>query len=236
MALLVRLIWRFDYALNFDFIDNRGRALRILTDGDPEYWTSINETNNNGFQCDVEHDDGVSMRVSMDRNNVSGYLVWRRGRKLEDCLRDELFVKSNRVVNDLLKAFEIDDFVRGGIRFLYAENANSTSRALNSNAFVWKGAVEETLGPIDDFALTAEGKSADELNYRLSLGPLRRKNLDNLVGEEATEEEWELFAKYSTLVDLDLYELKFNSMAGLYRWSQTKLEKALILNKSVRAY
>jgi hypothetical protein len=238
MAKIIKLIWRLDYPVSYAYIDGRGRALKAISETVADFWDKSGDGALH-MSFAARHTTEDTLRtLSLDPTCLNGTFEWRCGTELSSVLRSEQFRAVDRIARELLKTAEIRKVVRAGVRFFclerYADGrGNAYDRTLSLLHEPLRTNAGATLGPITDLAITLEGTAEDKVSYRAVHGPYERKNVDLVLEAKPTEDQYKLLEVSDLFFDIDLFENNFSfEEHSLFRWTSTKLEKALAFIKS----
>jgi hypothetical protein len=238
MARIVKLIWRLDYESSYAFLNQQGEALRILNTTIEGFWDNVGVGALPSSFIGHRKRDRCAHFLSLEITSMNGAIEWLGGNDLDKALGTEAFRAIDRITAELLKLCEIRAVTRAGLRlgcvakFAHREQqAQKRIQGLLSNSLKQKTVT--ALGPIKDVAITFEGTTPDNVNYRSTFGPYERKNIDLLLqGDKPTDNEYKLLDESDLFFDIDLFEKNFSFKEHkLYRWSSTKVDKALDLIK-----
>lgn len=240
MAEVIRVIFRLDYDISHAFLDRRGSALRVLTTTVSDFWENIGEGAIPGSFL-VEHKATDSYRqLSLEPTSINGSLEWSQGVQLERLITSEQFIGVDRIIGKLIHTCETTKIARAGIRLVCLETLDGSQPAKFLERQLSKellGVTTGALGGITDTAVILEGLDEDKIEYRYSLGPLAKKNIDqNLPNIDNKEVKDHLLRKYAMFLDIDLFEKNiYFSSGSIGRWAQTKVAKAAMFVGKCRA-
>lgn len=232
----MNLIWRLDYSLSYHLLDKFGTVRRIVAETVPNYWTSIID-GNILYSCIANYqniEDGISRQMSVEPQSLNGLLRWRSGTDLTRVLQTEDFRRLNRIVETIIKAIDVREMRRLGVRFQGMGNfADGRRNALQRFSHIIAGNVFTGIenmvgGSIDDMAVVLTGKTKDEISYRIQCGPSSANDLITLFQQPGNEKELEFLRLNDFTFDIDLFEFNTSFVEhNLFRWATTKLEKAV---------
>jgi hypothetical protein len=238
MAKIVKLIWRLDYPVSYSYIDARGRALKVIRETVDGFWKSVGDgALHMSFIARHAMEDSLRM-LSLETNCLNGAFEWQCGTELSSVLRSEQFRGVDRIARELLKIAEVRRVGRAGVRFFCVENyadgrANAHDRTLGLLNDRLRANATSSLGTITDVGVVFEGAAEDKVSYRSSHGPYARKNLELILETPPTQDQYTILGDPDLFFDIDLYEQDFSfEEHSLFRWTETKLEKAIQFIKS----
>lgn len=246
MAKLIRIIWRLDYKVSYAYLDSLGTAVRILSETVPGFLPSLSEGMANHSLMAERRGQGDYTSIAVESAAMVGSMEWTEGIELNRVLGHDTFRNCDKIANALLATFQIKLINRAGIRFIFTEYRSGLPRLkslhesyVESNIF---GIFLKTLGNVKDVGITVEGEREDKLSYRAYIGPLVFKNVLAMMSPQHTssnpisEDKYkDLFAKFDTFCDLDIYENNFMMMeSSIFRWAKTKLDIAVEFANSLR--
>ncbi|WP_237480300.1 hypothetical protein [Lichenibacterium dinghuense] len=234
MPILIKLIWRFDFSINYVFLDRYGSAAKAIFTTVPNFFAQVAEGAPRTALVGSFNDAKFVRNITMDITTLSGTMEWRQGTDLTRISNDFQFRNMNKVADELIRINEIKNVVRGGFRLMFATSTcpswmrkDNFSEAIHADLSL---GVQSTLGRADDIGFTFEGRDDDLLFYRLSVGPFAEKNLSVAFDGDTNISKELLNSQPKMFFDLDLSEQAFSFPQGsLFKWSRTKLEKAIEL-------
>lgn len=238
MASVIRLIWRLDHPLSYNFMDKLGTVRKIITDTAPKFWQNVADGNLlYSFTADyLNNETGAARNMTAELQSLNGELRWRTGTDLPRVFQTDEFRNIDRIVRELMRVLEIREMRRAGIRFQgmgrFADGKGGGFRrftSLVSRDFV--GNVEAALrGKNEDLGIQFNGKTEDEIHYRIVCGPAARTDFATVFSQAAGEKEAEMLKQFDFSYDIDLFEFDTSFVEhNLFRWATTKLEKAVAL-------
>ncbi|RYC28856.1 hypothetical protein D3273_27065 [Lichenibacterium minor] len=234
MAIAIKLIWRFDFTMNYSFLDRYGSTAKAIFTTVPEFFSQIGEGAPRTALVGSFGDTSFGRNITMDITTLSGTMEWRHGTDLSRLANDFQFRKMNQIADELIRLNEIRNILRGGFRLFFL--IPKCPKWVRKDGFMdavhkdLAEGVQSTLGRADDIAFIFEGRDQDLLSYRLSVGPFAEKNVSIAFDGDMNISKELLSSKPKMFFDLDLSEQGFSlSQGSLYKWSRTKLEKAVKL-------
>jgi hypothetical protein len=236
MAMLMRLIWRLDYPLNYEFQNNLGKVRKALFETVPKYWNVLTDgAYAYSFTANYRNMEHRTAReISVELQSINGTFQWSNGTDLVRVLQTEEFRNLDRVVREISRIISLRDITRAGFRFLglgrFKEKSGTNLEQFTkqlSNKFV-TGFEKSMSGRIQDLAVTLVGKTDDSMNYRIACGPTSANDSATLFGPSAGDKEVEILKEYDFTFDIDLFEFNASFVEhNLFRWGTTKLERAV---------
>jgi hypothetical protein len=237
MAHIARVIVRFDYdRFSSAFLNARGTALNILDDVPRDWWGNIGLSQDSvAAHAKKSIPDQLYREVSIDILSVNGSIEYiSHPLNEENIVINEDFVSSCRIMQRTIETYEEWSIKRAGIRLFYVtsiregeENLVQCFKGRLKNQFL--NVFESSIGDINDLAYTFEGAGADEVSYRVAMGPLMEKNVKQVLVPrgQITDTASYMDKGYNTIVDVDLYENNI-SFKGLDvdKWCKLKIEKS----------
>ena len=243
MPQVIRVIWRFDYAISYAYMDNVGTALKALSETVPGFLSVISEGMSNDSFTGERRGNGEYTTLSLERNALVGSMEWKEGIELSWLPNHDNFRNCDKTAKALLQLCQVKNINRAGIRFYFVEQSSLVSSYRSSIESFLNSAVldrcESVLGKVGDIGVVVEGEREDKLSYRANFGPLAYKNLTmaltpQVLGVDFTEEFYRgTFSRYNLFCDLDVYESNFLLVEpSVFRWSKSKFDLVAALAKS----
>jgi hypothetical protein len=232
MAKIVKLIWRLDYKPSYAYLDARGTALRVLSDTVQKFWDAVGDGVIHMSFAARHADEDTLRSFSLETTAMVGTLEWRTGTELALVLEGRQFRGFDRIARELLNVCEVRDVARAGVRIFGMERyRGGRKHALERTVGFLDDSIREAatsaLGPITDIGIIFEGVTTDNVGYRAVHGPYDKKNVDGVLEQKPTEEQYELFEDFDLFFDIDLFERNFSfAEHSLFRWAETKIAKA----------
>ena len=232
MATVIKIVWRFDFPVNYSFLDKYGTVARLILETVPNFFPQIAEGAPRTALIGSYAGSDEIRNITVETTSISGTLEWIGGIDIARLPSDDQFRNINRVADEILKALAIKNVIRGGFR-VYCLGKRAP-KVLSKNMFMSSidpriaHGIESVLGTASDIGFIIEGSNKEALKYRLNFGPFEEKNI-----AIAFEREVEISPRIredlpQLFYDLDISESAFMlSQPSLYKWSRTKLEKAV---------
>jgi hypothetical protein len=232
MAQIIKLLWRLDYGVSYAYLDRRGTALDALANTASNFWDTMADGAVHASYVGMTSRDGKSRMISLEPNSLNGHIEWSSGTGLASVFRDDSFRTIDRIVRELARICEIKTVARLGMRFFcigeYSDGRKGRERTIGQVDDHLKSSAVTALGPIDDVAFIFEGTTADKVNYRAVFGPYAEKNVIQSLQSKPSEEDFKILNRADLFFDVDLFEMNLSfAEHSLFRWGETKLEKAI---------
>jgi hypothetical protein len=230
MATLIRTIWRIDFAINYGLLNNIGNGLKILSEGNEIFWNSAGPGTLPYSTLAEYRSDEIYRRVSLELENINALLEWKGGIELKKLMHTDESLVITKIFNAVLDLGSIKNVKRIGIRFIVLSGTRPASGHPQSSFFAGAEllrSAKRKLGDFSDVALTVEGRHEDKLDYRVTLGPNAKKNIEMHFTSPVAEEAMTPLENHATFFDIDLFETSI-SLAGnsFAKWASTKIDRA----------
>jgi hypothetical protein len=236
MAKVMRLIWRLDFSLSYNFLDKLGTVRKILGETIPNYWNTVADgpIQNSFFANYNNTDSGLSREMSVELQSLNGSLTWISGTDMTRVLQTEEFRNTNRIIQELSRTMDVREVRRIGARFYGMGNLpQGIGRPLQIfSRYIEKKIIEGVEAALggnnDDLAIIFTGKTNDEVSYRVHIGPSSRNDFVTFFQRSGSERELEMLKMNDFSFDIDLFEFNTSFVErNLFRWATTTLEKAV---------
>jgi len=231
MRKVVKLIFRVDYRVNYEFLDRPGRILKVLNENIPGYWSEVGEARDTrSISGRWRHPTNSAYRqISVEPKAIWGLFEDFEGLDLADVPNSTFFTNASETLVDIFKMLGISDLLRSGLRMSCIEDFGGRFEHPSKNflTFLDKEDVqnfESKIGAIEDVSFTFVGHTQDKIGYRVTFGPGADSDLGSIfehaevptVSEEPTR-------PHHLTADMDFFETNF-SFAGLNlkKWANTK--------------
>ena len=185
MPTVIRLIWRFDHEVSFEYLDHLGRTLKELSESVEGFWQAASMGTLPYSLVAESRTDQLYRRISVELSNINGWIDWTSGIGIDGILKTEDFLNITRTTSSILGVTKVKRFNRAGIRFIMVcdktvkiDRAEWTRSAIADNTY---DMTTRLLGSISDIGLIFEGSDTDMLLYRVHFGPNDRNSLDRLL-------------------------------------------------------
>ncbi|WP_417463200.1 hypothetical protein [Kordiimonas sp.] len=234
---VLRVVFRIDFpSVCTKYIDRMGTAIEILHSDDEEFWNNITATPNSQTYTGYFKSPGEEFRdLTFSPTTLSGSIEFLAGGiPGKQLLSSDPFEGMSKRLNNFFREFEVTKVARAGIRFYVSEkvipHARDIPTSINENMHPdISKIVSAEMGKISDYAALYEGVDEDELEYRLTFGPLHKEDCDKIFqfGREADVIRFQELG-YNMIYDIDLYERNFSikELSEITKWSRSKLKKA----------
>ncbi|QDI79218.1 hypothetical protein E8E01_01640 [Methylorubrum populi] len=229
MTKIIRLIWRFDFDPNWQFLDRRGSTLRILHETVPAFFTRIGD----GSIVDsfaAEHTESDSSRkFSTEVASINGSFEWYKGIDIDKLLISKSFRDCDKLFTALSNLYDLNIIRRAGLRTIGV--STNIKRVCNRSFDGWvhpdiSNEITSHFGAPRDVGIVIDGQGDDQLYYRANIGPIAIKNIEMNIPSASELQAKQLHDDYLHFFDIDLFEINFKmSNRSLYRWASTKIDK-----------
>lgn len=227
MYKIVRLVFRFDYTVKFDIMDNLGKMLGVLHSSDPEIWQEVGESRANRSLSARYSNTKLKTegQLNVDINNINGTIDFPQGATWHSDQLQDFLQHCSRACKEIMDSFHISTLNRAGIRFFVFEyddiiknNSRIAFNALTNHNLL---SAFEDLGNVNDLGVVYEGVTKSNVSYRMIFGPGSEADLAKILQKNIPDEQ--LGERHQICADIDLYENHI-SFAGLNldKWAKTK--------------
>lgn len=227
-----RLIFRLDFDLNYDIVDQPGNIMRLIDQVAGSEISNIAENQSlRGVAGKyVSQDHKVVSEFSVQPTNIVAWVEMVDGIDLKDIMVDKRFLLLAKLTDEVCEQFNINEIRRSGVRVFYFskvqkdENSFSAYRSFINNELI--SGIEKCLGPIQDYGVIFDGESDQKIKYHCRSGPLKEKEnylkYFQTIGAKVSE-----YSIWDYIIDIDLYEQNIAlSKISFRKWFRPQIEKA----------
>lgn len=230
---IFKLIFRFDYQINFGIMDNPGSVMKLISDAPDGFWKDLGETiQSRQIHCKTSDPArGIDYSIAVTPQHIVGSIETIEGIEFRDLYRYSIFRTIVELSQNVIDQFDIANITRGGFRTFGLQNVGGVQTSNNFFKPFLKPdlleLVESGLGPSSDYLLAVDGRHDDKISYHYRMGPYNKGEAAKFFEIPFVRDALDDRPEYNLIFDLDLYEESFSiPRQSTSKWFGPLIERA----------